>query len=115
MSYFHSLQWASVTLQQTLACAIVVIISNLQDILNSRRMTTDIQKIEFDVPVPKKFGGGLQTFWMFDVGGQKGERKKWIQVRQYFFNFSPCDSPFDPPPSPWRSDNLCDKRSPYRD
>jgi len=51
-----------------------------QDILNSRRMTTDIQKIEFDTAIPKRFGGGTQTFWMFDVGGQKGERKKWIQV-----------------------------------
>ena len=45
-------------------------------------MTTDIQKIEFQVEIPKRFGGGKQTFWMFDVGGQKGERKKWIQVRK---------------------------------
>ncbi|KAA0189470.1 hypothetical protein HAZT_HAZT010742 [Hyalella azteca] len=51
-----------------------------QDILNSRKMTTDIQKIEFKTDIPKKYGGGKQTFWMFDVGGQKGERNKWIQV-----------------------------------
>ncbi|KAG0726289.1 Guanine nucleotide-binding protein G(f) subunit alpha [Chionoecetes opilio] len=50
------------------------------DILHSRRRTTDIQKIEFEVRVPKKYGGGTLNFWMFDVGGQRGERKKWIQV-----------------------------------
>ncbi|XP_018013526.1 guanine nucleotide-binding protein G(s) subunit alpha [Hyalella azteca] len=53
---------------------------SVQDILNSRKMTTDIQKIEFKTDIPKKYGGGKQTFWMFDVGGQKGERNKWIQV-----------------------------------
>ncbi|XP_050712293.1 guanine nucleotide-binding protein G(s) subunit alpha-like [Eriocheir sinensis] len=52
----------------------------VQDILHSRRRTTDIQKIEFEVRVPKKYGGGSLNFWMFDVGGQRGERKKWIQV-----------------------------------
>lgn len=50
------------------------------DILHSRKRTTDIQKIEFKVEVPKKYGGSSQTFWMFDVGGQRGERNKWIQV-----------------------------------
>nr|XP_053653141.1 guanine nucleotide-binding protein G(f) subunit alpha-like [Cherax quadricarinatus] len=50
------------------------------DILHSRRRTTDIQKIEFEVKVPKKYGGGSLNFWMYDVGGQRGERKKWIQV-----------------------------------
>lgn len=53
---------------------------SVQDILHSRRRTTDIQKIEFEVRVPKKYGGGSLQFWMFDVGGQRGERKKWIQV-----------------------------------
>ncbi|XP_063590477.1 guanine nucleotide-binding protein G(f) subunit alpha-like [Penaeus indicus] len=53
----------------------------VQDILHSRRRTTNIQKIEFEVKIPRKYGGGGSlTFWMFDVGGQRGERKKWIQV-----------------------------------
>uniref|UniRef100_A0A2A4IT67 Guanine nucleotide-binding protein G(F) subunit alpha n=1 Tax=Heliothis virescens TaxID=7102 RepID=A0A2A4IT67_HELVI len=50
------------------------------DILRCRRKTTGIQKIEFKVKVPKSMHGGVQEFWMFDVGGQRGERKKWIQV-----------------------------------
>ncbi|XP_047038477.1 guanine nucleotide-binding protein G(f) subunit alpha-like [Helicoverpa zea] len=50
------------------------------DILRCRRKTTGIQKIEFKVKVPKSMHGGTQEFWMFDVGGQRGERKKWIQV-----------------------------------
>ncbi|KPJ16323.1 Guanine nucleotide-binding protein G(f) subunit alpha [Papilio machaon] len=49
------------------------------DILRCRRKTTGIQKIEFKVKVPKSMHGGTQDFWMFDVGGQRGERKKWIQ------------------------------------
>lgn len=51
-----------------------------QDILHCRKRTTEIQKVEFQVKVPKKYGGGIQNFWMFDVGGQRGERRKWIQV-----------------------------------
>lgn len=43
-------------------------------------MTVSISKIEFEIPVPKKYGGGIAEFWMFDVGGQRGQRKKWIQV-----------------------------------
>ncbi|GBP66736.1 Guanine nucleotide-binding protein G(f) subunit alpha [Eumeta japonica] len=50
------------------------------DILRCRQKTTGIQKIEFKVKVPKSMQGGVQNFWMFDVGGQRGERKKWIQV-----------------------------------
>ncbi|XP_022241017.1 guanine nucleotide-binding protein G(s) subunit alpha-like [Limulus polyphemus] len=51
-----------------------------QDILCCRIRTSEIQKIEFQVKVPKKYGGSSQLFWMFDVGGQRGERRKWIQV-----------------------------------
>lgn len=50
------------------------------DILRCRQRTIGIQKIEFKVKVPKSMQGGVQEFWMFDVGGQRGERKKWIQV-----------------------------------
>ncbi|XP_026323228.1 guanine nucleotide-binding protein G(f) subunit alpha-like [Hyposmocoma kahamanoa] len=50
------------------------------DILRCRQKTTGIQKIEFKVKLPKSMQGGVQDFWMFDVGGQRGERKKWIQV-----------------------------------
>jgi hypothetical protein len=51
-----------------------------QDILHSRKTTTDIQKIDFTCKVSSKYGGGSQSFSMFDVGGQRGERRKWIQV-----------------------------------
>ncbi|XP_054162271.1 guanine nucleotide-binding protein G(s) subunit alpha-like [Oppia nitens] len=51
-----------------------------QDILNCRKRTSEIQRIEFEMKVPLQFGGGTQMFWMFDVGGQRGERRKWIQV-----------------------------------
>ncbi|PSN36365.1 hypothetical protein C0J52_22876 [Blattella germanica] len=50
-----------------------------QDILYSRKKTTGIQKIEFEMKVSKKFGGGNVDFWMFDVGGQRSERRKWLQ------------------------------------
>lgn len=55
-------------------------IPTTQDILFCRVMTVSISKIEFEVPVPKKYGGGIAEFWMYDVGGQRGQRKKWIQV-----------------------------------
>ncbi|KAJ8927033.1 hypothetical protein NQ314_020596 [Rhamnusium bicolor] len=55
-------------------------IPSTQDILYCRIMTVSISKIEFEVPVPKKYGGGMAEFWMYDVGGQRGQRKKWIQV-----------------------------------
>lgn len=47
-----------------------------QDILRCRVITTTIQQIEFDVPD----GGHQVRFSVYDVGGQQGERKKWIQV-----------------------------------
>lgn len=49
--------------------------------MQSRRKTSDIQKLEFQVNLPVKSGANIQqTFCMFDVGGQRGERRKWIQV-----------------------------------
>ncbi|KAK3105716.1 hypothetical protein FSP39_004091 [Pinctada imbricata] len=47
-----------------------------QDILRCRSLTTSIQHIEFEVPE----GGNQVKFNVYDVGGQQGERKKWIQV-----------------------------------
>ncbi|KAK7485822.1 hypothetical protein BaRGS_00022922, partial [Batillaria attramentaria] len=47
-----------------------------QDILRCRVITTSIQHIEFDVPD----AGQQVRFSVYDVGGQRGERKKWIQV-----------------------------------
>lgn len=54
-----------------------------QDILHCRKKTTGIQKIEFKVEVPVRYGGGFAEFWMFDVGGQRGERRKWLPVMIY--------------------------------
>lgn len=51
-----------------------------QDILHCRKKTTGIQKIEFKMKVPRKYGGDFMEFWMFDVGGQRGERRKWLPV-----------------------------------
>ncbi|ESO96555.1 hypothetical protein LOTGIDRAFT_159974 [Lottia gigantea] len=47
-----------------------------QDILRCRAITTSIQNIEFKVPD----AGNHVKFSVYDVGGQRGERKKWIQV-----------------------------------
>ncbi|XP_061183073.1 uncharacterized protein LOC133191341 [Saccostrea echinata] len=47
-----------------------------QDILRCRSLTTAIQHTEFEVPD----GGHQVKFDVYDVGGQQGERKKWIQV-----------------------------------
>ncbi|XP_044746097.1 guanine nucleotide-binding protein G(f) subunit alpha [Coccinella septempunctata] len=53
---------------------------NTQDILFCRIKTTSINKIEFTITNDKKFGSSHPKFWMYDVGGQRGERRKWIQV-----------------------------------
>ncbi|WAR05596.1 GNAS-like protein [Mya arenaria] len=47
-----------------------------QDILRCRVLTTGIHHIEFDV----HDAGHPVSFSVFDVGGQRGERRKWIQV-----------------------------------
>ena len=43
-----------------------------QDILRARLRTTGISETIFDL--------GQLTYKMFDVGGQRSERKKWIHV-----------------------------------
>lgn len=48
------------------------------DVLYCRITTTSISKIEFKI----KYKNELDVeFWMYDVGGQRGQRKKWISVR----------------------------------
>ncbi|KAL1512776.1 hypothetical protein ABEB36_002307 [Hypothenemus hampei] len=54
-------------------------VPDTQDILFCRIETKSISKIEFQVPLSKLEGGKAQ-FWMYDVGGQRGHRKRWIQV-----------------------------------
>ncbi|XP_077286373.1 G protein alpha subunit f [Arctopsyche grandis] len=51
-----------------------------QDILNCRQRTTGIQKIEFKAKGKASSRSEGESFWMYDVGGQRGERKKWLQV-----------------------------------
>lgn len=55
-------------------------IPSTDDILHSRKITTGIHQIKFSVKIPKSMGGGEQEFRMFDVGGQRDQRNKWLQV-----------------------------------
>ncbi|XP_055533694.1 guanine nucleotide-binding protein G(f) subunit alpha [Wyeomyia smithii] len=50
------------------------------DILNCRKTTNGIQEVRFRIPMSKSFGGGYQEFRIFDVGGQRSHRTKWMQV-----------------------------------
>ncbi|XP_065083090.1 guanine nucleotide-binding protein G(f) subunit alpha [Ochlerotatus camptorhynchus] len=50
------------------------------DILNCRKKTTGIQEVSFQIKMPKSLGGGFQEFRIFDVGGQRSHRVKWMQV-----------------------------------
>lgn len=65
------------------------------DILHSRKITTGIHEIIFSVKIPKSMGGGIQEFRMFDVGGQRDQRNKWLQVfegiQAVLFIISCCD------------------------
>ncbi|ELU02118.1 hypothetical protein CAPTEDRAFT_109140 [Capitella teleta] len=47
-----------------------------QDVLRCRVMTNSIQKMDFEV----KDGRANVRFSVYDVGGQQGERRKWISV-----------------------------------
>ncbi|XP_030385989.1 guanine nucleotide-binding protein G(f) subunit alpha [Scaptodrosophila lebanonensis] len=58
----------------------VAYIPSTEDILHSRKITTGISQISFRVQIPKSLGGGEQEFRMYDVGGQRDQRNKWIQV-----------------------------------
>lgn len=55
-------------------------IPTTEDILFCRIKTVTISTIDFNVPVSPKHGGGLAQFSLTDVGGQRGERRKWISV-----------------------------------
>ncbi|XP_065067970.1 guanine nucleotide-binding protein G(olf) subunit alpha-like [Rhopilema esculentum] len=46
-----------------------------QDILRCRVLTTEITETQFTIGKP----GKMVTFHMFDVGGQRDQRRKWIQ------------------------------------
>ncbi|CAH8562818.1 unnamed protein product [Schistosoma guineensis] len=47
-----------------------------QDILRCRKMTDNINELQFDIPTGRK---SSVRFRIVDVSGQRGERKKWIQ------------------------------------
>lgn len=49
-----------------------------EDILHSRQITTGYNEVCFQVRVPKT--SYFQEFRIFDVGGQRDERRKWIHV-----------------------------------
>lgn len=77
---FQLLDCAKYFLDKFEAIARPTYVPSTEDILHSRKVTTGIQQIDFTVKIPKSMGGGLQNFRMFDVGGQRDQRNKWIQV-----------------------------------
>uniref|UniRef100_H3A0N8 G protein subunit alpha L n=1 Tax=Latimeria chalumnae TaxID=7897 RepID=H3A0N8_LATCH len=50
-----------------------------QDLLRCRVLTSGIFETRFQVDKPAFLGGGVSQNSMFDVGGQRDERRKWIQ------------------------------------
>lgn len=70
-------------------------IPTTEDILHSRKISTGIQQIRFSLPIPRKLGGGFHEIRMFDVGGQRDQRSKWIRVfegiQAILFMMSCCD------------------------
>ncbi|GFX16808.1 guanine nucleotide-binding protein G(S) subunit alpha [Trichonephila clavipes] len=71
-----------------------------QDILHCRKRTTDIQRIEFGVKVPKKYGGGYQTFWFkiesgFRVNDESNDSTNACSVTSNL-NFKKLIPDFDP-------------------
>lgn len=51
---------------------------SVDDILRSRQITTSYNEVLFQLKVPRS--NHTQEFRMFDVGGQREERRKWIYV-----------------------------------
>uniref|UniRef100_A0A336KC17 CSON006752 protein n=1 Tax=Culicoides sonorensis TaxID=179676 RepID=A0A336KC17_CULSO len=51
-----------------------------EDILKSRKITNGINEVTFKIKMTKGMNTGIQTFKMFDVGGQRNNRNKWLQV-----------------------------------
>lgn len=64
-----------------------------EDILHSREITTGYNEVRFKIKVPRS--SYYQEFRMFDVGGQREERRKWIHVFEgieaLLFVISCCD------------------------
>lgn len=48
--------------------------------MRSYVLTTGITEVWFKIKVPSALGGGAHIFRMFDVGGQRDHRNKWLQV-----------------------------------
>merc|ERR1712228_1054174 len=46
------------------------------DLIHSRQRTTGVNKIKF--ALPDKNGAFEEIYEIFDVGGQKNERRKWM-------------------------------------
>lgn len=64
-----------------------------EDILRSRKITTGYHELRFSIKVPRS--NYYQEFRMFDVGGQRDQRRKWIMVfdgiEALLFIISCCD------------------------
>lgn len=55
-------------------------VPTVDDILHCRKRTTTITSIDFDMPYSSMYASKKVRFRVTDVGGQRGERKKWIRV-----------------------------------
>ncbi len=53
---------------------------NEEDIIRCRVVTTAISGVDFSIERKKRLGKEPISFRVFDVGGQRGERRKWIQL-----------------------------------
>jgi len=71
---FHLLESASYYFDHIDRISQVSYRPNNEDILRARRLTVDAEEFEFEIDG--------YTFHIIDVGGQKGEREKWINYFQ---------------------------------